>query len=68
MADASDANEDARCICVFNERHLLCVQEAKRLFGLQMCCKAIEQRFLIEVVLNPLGLETEVRLSLWLNI
>ena len=38
---AFHANEYAPCICVLDEGHLFCVEEAKRLLGLQVCCEAI---------------------------
>src|SRR5262249_3091539 len=52
-----DADQDAACAVILDERHLLRVEEAQGLLGTKMPGEAVKKGSLILMVLNPIGLE-----------
>ena len=68
MQHAPDADQDAAAGRVLHERHLLGVEEAERLLGLEVAGEAVEQGGLVEVFLDPLRLEAEIGLALGLHV
>jgi hypothetical protein len=65
---APDTDQDAAAGRVLHERHLLGVEDAERLLGLEVAGEAVKQRGLVEVLLDPLRLEAEIRLTLGLDV
>src|SRR5215212_8680302 len=68
MLYTPDSNDDACASRIFNERHLLGIEEAERTFGLEMASETIKQGGLVLALLGPLSFEAEVRFAFSLNI